>query len=216
MTDRRASIEKVRRRDRGKDDDWIREFLARASFGFLATVADGRAFLNSNLFAYDAEGHRIYVHTARTGRTPENVARGGPGTFSAAAMGRLLPAAEALEFSVEYAAVVAFGELHPVVDAAEKRRALERVMEKYAPHLEPGRDYRPITDAELARTAVHRLDITAWSGKEKAAEPGFPGAYSLPAIRPPVRIARDAEETLACATGAPEGAATPGRHGGEP
>jgi uncharacterized protein len=176
----------MRRRDREQDDAWIRAFLARASFGFLATVADGTPFLNSNLFVHDDENHRIYLHTARTGRTPENVARGGSAAFSAAAMGRLLPASEALEFSVEYASVVVFGRILPVAAEDEKRRALEMVMAKYAPHLEPGTDYRPITPAEVARTSVHRLDIEAWSGKRKVAEEAFPGAYRLPELAPAV------------------------------
>lgn len=176
-------VHRLRRRDRGRDDEWIRGFLSWAPFGFLATVADDRPFLNSNLFVYEPESHCIYLHTARTGRTPQNVARGGLATFSAAVMGRFLPAPEALEFSVEYAAVVAFGETRPVTDREERRRAMEFVMRKYAPHLEAGADYRAITAKELTRTGVHRLDIDVWSGKEKVAPPDFPGAYRLPSDR---------------------------------
>lgn len=168
-----------RRRDRGQDDGWIRAFLHGAPFGFLATVDEGRPFLNSNLFLYRDEEHAIYFHTARTGRTPENVARGGRCCFSAASMGRFLPAREALEFSVEYAAVVVFGTIAPVDALAARRRALEGIMARYAPHLKPGRDYRRITDDELRRTAVHRLDIESWSGKENTADPDFPGAYHI-------------------------------------
>lgn len=177
---REREVHRLRRHDRGKDDEWIKGFLSWAPFGFLATVADDRPFLNSNLFVYESESHCIYLHTARTGRTPQNVAQGGLATFSAAFMGRFLPAQEALEFSVEYAAVVAFGESHPVTDEGERRRAMESVMRKYAPHLEPGADYRAITAKELARTGIHRLDIDVWSGKEKLAPPNFPGAYRLP------------------------------------
>jgi nitroimidazol reductase NimA-like FMN-containing flavoprotein (pyridoxamine 5'-phosphate oxidase superfamily) len=103
-------------------------------------------------------------------------------------MGRLLPADEALEFSVEYAAVVVFGTVRAVRDPEEKRRVLERIMTKYAPRLLPGRDYRPITDGELRRTAVHSLEIEAWSGKEKVAPRDFPGAHRLPAFEPPVLL----------------------------
>lgn len=177
--------EAVRRRDRAKDDEWIREFLRRAPFGFLATVEDGRPFLNSNLFVYDEDAHAIYVHTARKGRTRSNVDQRGPVAFSAAVMGRLLPAAQALEFSVEYSGVVVFGTAAPVTDDAEKRRALDLVLAKYAPHLEPGRDYRPTTQAELDRTGVHRIDIETWTGKEKVAPADFPGAYMAPTLLPP-------------------------------
>ncbi len=56
-------------------------------------------------------------------------------------------------------------------------------MKKYAPHLEPGTDYRPIAPDELIRTAVIRIDIDAWSGKEKKEAPGFPGAYWFKDVR---------------------------------
>lgn len=183
-------IAALRRRDRGKNDGWIRAFLREVPFGFLATVHDGEPFLNSNLFVYVEEDHALYFHTARTGRTPENVAQGGRCSFSAASMGRFLPADTALEFGVEYCSVVAFGNVCVVSDPGERRKVLERIMEKYAPHLEPGRDYRPITDQELRRTAVHRMVIDAWSGKELASEPGFPGAYDLPRPGPPFRPRR--------------------------
>lgn len=175
-----------RRRDRAQEDTWIQAFLTRAPFGFLATVAERRPLLNSNLFVYEASEHAIYLHTARTGRTPEQVARGGPAAFSAAVMGRLLPAPEALEFSVEFASVVCFGRIEPVPGPQGKRAFMEALMRKYAPHLEPGRDYRAITDEELARTAVHRLRIDAWSGKEKVADADFPGAFAPRVPRPPI------------------------------
>jgi uncharacterized protein len=174
-----AALASPRRSDRGQDDGWTRTFLEQALFGVLATVHEGRPFLNSNIFAYDPEGHRIYLHTARTGRTPGNAAEGGAATFTAAVMGRMLPAETALEFSVEYAAVVVFGTIRTADDEAEKRHGLELIMRKYAPHLEPGRDYRAITGAELTRTAVHSLEIEAWSGKQKVVAPDFPGAYTM-------------------------------------
>lgn len=181
------AIEEMRRSDRSKESSWIRAFLRQAPFGVLATVADGAPLLNSNLFWFDeSDGEdRIYLHTARVGRTPKQADAGGPATFSAAVMGRFLPAAEALEFSVEYAAVVVFGTLAPVPDTSEKRRVLAGIMAKYAPHLDAGKDYRAITTKELKRTAVHRLDIERWSGKEKVVAPDFPGAYGLPVPSPP-------------------------------
>ena len=54
------------------------------------------------------------------------------------------------------------------------------LLDKYAPHLRPGRDYRATTDEELTRTAVYRVDVETWSGKQKEVEPDFPGAFALP------------------------------------
>lgn len=177
---------RVRRRDRGKDEAWVRELLEAAPFGFLATVgAGGQPFLNSNLFVYDRERHCIYLHTHRTGRTRDNLAAPEKVAFAVAGMGRLLPAPEALEFSVEYAGVTAFGTGRIVGDDDEASRALQKLLDKYAPHLRPGRDYRATTDDELARTTVYRIDIETWSGKQKEVEPDFPGAFEMPELPVP-------------------------------
>ncbi len=176
----------IRRRDRGKDEAWVRSFVERAPYGFLATADEsGQPFLNSNLFVYDAQRHCIYLHTHRTGRTRSNLEKGERVAFGIAAMGRLLPAPEALEFSVEYSGVTAFGRGHIVSDPEEARVALQMLLDKYAPHLEPGRDYRATTDDELKRTAVYRVEIEAWSGKQKEVEADFPGAFDLPPLPVP-------------------------------
>ena len=167
----------VRRADRARDDDWIRAMLHRAAYGALATVHDGQPFINTNLYAYDEAGHVIYTHTARVGRTQANVQADDRVCFSVSSIGRLLPADEALEFSVEYAGVTVFGRGTLVAADDEARHGLQLLLDKYAPHLRPGVDYRPISDDELARTAVYRIDIDSWSGKQKQAEPDFPGAF---------------------------------------
>jgi nitroimidazol reductase NimA-like FMN-containing flavoprotein (pyridoxamine 5'-phosphate oxidase superfamily) len=168
----------VRRRDREVTDEaWIRALLHRAAFGSLATVHDGQPFLNMNLFVYDEAAGVIYMHTARTGRTRANVEEEEPVCFAVSEMGRMLPAKVALEFSVEYAGVVVFGRAAVVADEGEAREALQRLLDKYFPHLRPGPDYRPITAEELARTTVYRIRMERWSGKQKAVGDDFPGAF---------------------------------------
>jgi nitroimidazol reductase NimA-like FMN-containing flavoprotein (pyridoxamine 5'-phosphate oxidase superfamily) len=177
---------RLRRRDRGKDEAWVRSFMQRAPYGFLATVGeDGQPFLNSNIFVYDAGRHCVYLHTHRTGRTRDNLDGGDRVTFAVAAMGRLLPAPEALEFSVEYAGVTAFGRGRVVDDPDEAKAALQMLLDKYAPHLRPGEDYRASTDEEMARTAVYRIDVETWSGKQKEVEADFPGAFDMPTLPVP-------------------------------
>lgn len=174
----------MRRHDRAMDEDWIRAFLATAPVGVIATVHEGQPFLNSNLFVYDEARHAIYLHTARTGRTRGNIEADERVAFTAFEMGRLLPADEALEFSVEYSGVVAFGNATVVTDAEEAEEGLQLLLDKYAPQLRPGRDYRPITPDELQRTSVMRIDVVAWSGKRKEAESDFPGAFRYRAEPP--------------------------------
>jgi uncharacterized protein len=170
--------EYVRRTDRAVEDEaWIREFLHHAPIGYLATVHEGQPFINSNLFVYDEAAHAIYLHTARFGRTRSNVEADERACFTVSEMGRLLPADEALEFSVEYSGVAVYGKAAIIEDSAEAKHALQLLLDKYAPHLKPGVHYRPTTDDELKRTAVYRVQIDAWSGKRKVAEPDFPGAF---------------------------------------
>ncbi len=174
----------VRRSDRAVDDDgWIKHFLHHAAVGTLATVYDGQPFINSNLYVYDEAQHVIYIHTARVGRTRANIEHSQKVCFSIMSMGRLLPAAEALEFSVEYSGVIIFGEGFVVDDEGEAKTALQALLDKYAPHLQPGEDYRPPVKEELARTAVYRINIIDWSGKKKEVAHDFPGAYFYDDVR---------------------------------
>jgi uncharacterized protein len=176
----------LRREDRGMSDDTqIRDFLHHAPYGVLAVTHEGQPFLNSNLFVFDEAEHAIYLHTAHVGRTQAIFEAAGayaeiPVCFSTFAMGRLLPADEALEFSVEYEGVTVFGRGRLVTDYPGMRRMLQLLLDKYAPHLRPERDYRPIHDDELKRTAVFRIGIESWSGKKKQVGPDFPGAFVYP------------------------------------
>lgn len=171
-------INQVRRTDRAvTDDDWIRAQLHHAPFGVLATVHEDQPFVNHNLFVYDEAQQVIYMHTARVGRTQANVEKHQKVCFSLSEMGRLLPAEVALDFSVEYSGVVVFGTASIIHDPAEATRALQLLLDKYFPHLQPGVDYRPITPEELSRTSVYRIAIEHWSGKQKKVADDFPGAF---------------------------------------
>lgn len=181
----RPEVTEPRRRDRGKDEAWIRAMLERAPYGVLAVATEaGPPHLNSNLFAFDADDAALCLHTARAGALADATATPAEAAFTVFEMGRLLPADEALEFSVEYSGVVVRGLCTRVDDPEEEERCLQAILDKYAPHLRPGRDYRPIVPGELRRTAVYRLDIREWSGKAKEAPAGFPGAYRYEDVAP--------------------------------
>jgi nitroimidazol reductase NimA-like FMN-containing flavoprotein (pyridoxamine 5'-phosphate oxidase superfamily) len=170
-------LNQIRRRDRAQDDVWIRAFLHSGAWGTLATVSEGQPFLNTNLYVYDENAHAIYLHGARIGRTRSNIEQGGPVCFNVSEMGRVLPDEIALEFSLEYAGVTIFGRAVVVENVGEKARALQLLLDKYAPHLEPDRDYRPANPDELNRTSVFRIDIESWSGKSNVKAADFPGAF---------------------------------------
>jgi nitroimidazol reductase NimA-like FMN-containing flavoprotein (pyridoxamine 5'-phosphate oxidase superfamily) len=176
----------VRRTDRVvTDEEWIEEMLRAAPFGVLAMVRDGQPFVNMNIFVYERATKCIYLHTARDGQTRSNVEQWGRVCFAVSEMGRLLPAVYARNFSVEYAGVIAYGTAEIVGDEAECGRALQMLLDKYAPHLKADIHYRPITSAEIAQTSVYRLRIERWSGKRKVAPPDHPGAFMFGQLAPP-------------------------------
>ena len=177
-----------RRRDRSKDEAWIRAFLHRGEAAVLSAVVDGHPFSLPRIYVFDEARDAVYVHGAFGGETgrvmsQEGEGAGVPMTLTVFEMGRLLPADEALEFGVEYASVVVSGRASEVEDSQESTHGLELLMEKYAPHLEAGKDYRPVAPDEVARTSVIRVDIQAWSGKQKTAADDFPGAYRFKEVR---------------------------------
>lgn len=175
---RETDLSRVRRLNRQvKDESWIRDFLARAPMCTVATVRGEQPFLNANLFVYDADAHVLYFHTAGEGRTRSNIEVNGRVCVSVSELGRLLPAARVTDYSAEYASVTLFGTARIVTDPAEARSVLQRQLQKYFPHKQPGRDYQPFTDAEMSRPTIFRVEIEEWSAKRRQEAEGFPGAF---------------------------------------
>ncbi len=168
----------VRRHDRAiYDEDWIAALLARAEYGVLSTCQDGWPFSVARNFVYDRSRHCVYLHGARKGRTFENVQHGARATFNVSEPGRLLPAERAMNMSTEYSGVVIFGYVALVDDPVEATGALHALAGKYFPHLQRGEDYEPVSEVDLKVTAVLRLDIETWSGKQKKVAEDSPGAF---------------------------------------
>lgn len=167
----------IRRKERSKDVDWIRAFLARAEFGTMATAKGDQPFLVTRNFAYDQAAHAIYMHGAKKGRTYDSAMEVPLVCFSASEAGRLLPAKHAASLGTEFGGVVVFGRLHVVEDSAEAKHGLQLLCDKYFPHLKPDVDYETTTETDLKVTAVLRIDIDSWSGKERKVPEDYPGAF---------------------------------------
>lgn len=160
-----GSPNRMRRSELSQDEDWIIAFLQRVQVGHVATRCDEQPFITPTSFWYDPGRHEIYFHSNISGRLRANSERHPQVCFEASQMGRLLPSNVALEFSLQYESVVAFGRIRLLQEDEEKRRALYGLIEKYFPGMQPGREYRPISDSELKRTAVYAIAVESWSGK---------------------------------------------------
>ncbi len=181
MSNAPKPINQPLRMDRDKNDAWIKAMLKRVPFGMVATEYNGQPFIKPTVFVYDEDAHAIYIHGALVGRMRTNIERNPRVSFSIAEMGRLLPADTAMGVGVEYASVVVFGNLAVLSSAIQAKKALQMLLDRFFPHLMPGVDYREILPEELDQTAVYRLKIESWSGKEELASADFPGAFSYQA-----------------------------------
>ena len=181
MNDQLKPINQPLRKDRAKDDTWIKAYLKRVPFGMLATEYEGQPFIKPTLFVYDEAEHAIYIHGALQGRMRTTLELNPRVSFCIAEMGRLLPADTAMEVGVEYASVVVYGRAELLSDADQARHGLQLLLDRYFPHLKPSIDYREILPQELDITAVYRIKIESWSGKEDRAKDDFPGAFTYQA-----------------------------------
>lgn len=163
------------------DEQWIIDFLTDQKTGVLGLINDDEPHLVTQLFVYNHDDTAIYLHGAQDGQAYDIVKRDEPAaaTFTTHAFGRFIPAEQPVNFTVEYASVVANGTISLIGDATDKRGVLEQVMEKFAPHLTPGEDYQEISNESINRTAVYRLNVESWSAKQGKKDPDHPGAYDL-------------------------------------
>jgi len=149
-----------------RGDEWIRAFLRTAKVGHIASSRNGQPFLNPSTFWFDEENHQIVFHSNITGRVRSNLESSPRVCFEASELGRMLPSNVALEFSLQYRSVIVFGTARLITDPVEARRVLSGLIQKYFPKMQPGKEFREITDKELNRTSVYAIKIEEWSGKE--------------------------------------------------
>jgi nitroimidazol reductase NimA-like FMN-containing flavoprotein (pyridoxamine 5'-phosphate oxidase superfamily) len=149
-----------------RDDEWIRDFLRRGQIAHIATVRDHQPFVTPSTYFYDEDNHRLIFHSNIVGRIRANIENQAQVCAEVSELGRLLPSNVALEFSLQFRSVMAFGPATILEDEQEKRKVLHKLIVKYFDKMEPGREFRPATDKELKRTSVYEIKIESWSGKE--------------------------------------------------
>lgn len=149
-----------------KDEGWIKAYIKTAKIGRIATSVDGQPFINTSTFWYDEANQQIVFHSNLAGRIRSNLEHNPKVSFEASELGQLLPSNVALEFSLQYKSVIAFGTARVVNDPEEAKRLLYGLISKYFPTLKPGQEYREITEKELRATSVYAIKIEEWSGKE--------------------------------------------------
>jgi hypothetical protein len=149
-----------------RDDTWIKSFLHRSMIGHVGHMSGNQPFITPLNFWFDDENHRVIFHSNISGRIRSNLENHPLICFETSEYGRFLPSNAALEFSLQYRSVMIFGTVNVITEPNIKKQMLENLIAKYFPEMRAGKEYRPITPKELARTSVYSLLIDSWSGKE--------------------------------------------------
>lgn len=156
----------TRYRDRARyDRDTVHRILDEALICHLGYARAGHPVVLPTTHARVDE--TLYLHGS-TGSGPV-LAAGLPVCVTATLVDGLVLARSALHHSMAYRSVVVIGAARLVDDEAEKRLALDALLD----HVAPGRsaDARPANRRELAATAVLALDLIEVSAKVRAGGP---------------------------------------------
>jgi nitroimidazol reductase NimA-like FMN-containing flavoprotein (pyridoxamine 5'-phosphate oxidase superfamily) len=160
----------TRARERASwDRELVHSILDEGYLCHLGFVRDGAPVVLPTLYA--RVGERLYVHGS-TGSRPLRGAgqeEGLPVCLTVTHVDGIVLARSAFHHSINYRSVVVHGTAYQVTDPAERRRALDAVVD----HVVPGRaaDSRPPDAKELAATAVIRLDLDEVSAKVRRGGP---------------------------------------------
>ncbi len=160
---------RVRRRpDRGRyDRATVYAILDSALLCHVGYNIDGLPYVTPTLFW--REGDRLYWHGSSASRMLRNQAAGIPVCLTVSHIDGLVVARSGFHHSLNYRAVMAFGNAAIVSDAAAKTAALNGFVER----LYPGRNrqIRPILPQELKATTLMSMVIDEVSAKIRSGGP---------------------------------------------
>jgi nitroimidazol reductase NimA-like FMN-containing flavoprotein (pyridoxamine 5'-phosphate oxidase superfamily) len=130
-------------------------------------VDGGQPFVIPSTYARD--GGRLLLHGSAASRMIRALASGAPACVTVTHLDGLVLARSAFHHSMNYRSVVVLGPATEIVDPAEKRRALEAIVE----HVAPGRtaEARSPSEAELRGTRVVALPLDEASAKVRTGPP---------------------------------------------
>lgn len=133
--------------------------LRRGTSGVLAVLGDG-GYPYTVPLSYVYDGEKIFFHCAKTGHKLDAIRRESKVSFCVLDVDQVVPA----EYTTYYRSVVAFGRARVLEDVSEKRKALEKLAEKYSPELERGRSLE--IDKQFAGVCMVEIQIEHLTGKE--------------------------------------------------
>ena len=141
------------------DQSEIEGLLHEALVGHIAMCKDDEPYLVAVNFVY-RDGN-IYFHSSPRGQKIEFLEANPRVCFAVERVVRFARGPEACNFSTRYVSAMAHGTARFLDDTAEKKQALNWLVEKYA----QGEPYAPVPDRRLHEVAVVEITVERLSGK---------------------------------------------------
>ncbi|CAN5866573.1 hypothetical protein BH24GEM1_BH24GEM1_11530 [soil metagenome] len=134
---------------------------------------EGQPYVMPMSYHYDpAEPRRIYLHGARAGRIVQQLRSGAQVCVTVTILDGLVYSRTALYHSMNYRSVVCFA--RATGEDIDVGGVLERMVSRYFPGRESGRDYEPAPRAHIEATGLVGLVIEDWSAKARTGGPTGP------------------------------------------
>ncbi|EJE7233922.1 pyridoxamine 5'-phosphate oxidase family protein [Clostridium sporogenes] len=143
-------------------EERLNDLLSRVQTGSLATLnADDTPYNTPVHFVYINEC--IYVHGLPKGQKIDNIIRDSKVGFTVYDMQELLFDANGkpCDTNTKYESAIATGSAALVEDMGEKKMVLQKIVEKYTPHLTDA----PLPENMVRGTAVIRIRVAELTGK---------------------------------------------------
>ena len=143
-----------------RDPNAVREIMEKAAVCRIGLSDDGMPYVVPMNFGLGE--NCLYLHCAAEGRKLDIIRRNNRVCFEMDLLREVVRGESACSFSARYESVIGFGRAAIVEEAAEKRAALDRIMEHYG-------EQGPFTyqDDILAKTTVIRIVIESLTAKRR-------------------------------------------------
>jgi len=162
----RSKVKRLHERGR-YDRDTVYAILDAAMMAHIAYVIDGQPYVTPTAFWRD--GDVLYWHGSSASRMLRTQSAGIPVCVTVTHLDGLVLARSGFHHSINYRSVMAFGKARKVEDIDEKRRELNRFIDR----IYPGRNdtMRGIEDQELKATTLLAMEIEEASAKVRVGPP---------------------------------------------
>lgn len=149
--------------------------LAQGSVAHAGFVVDGQPYVIPFSYHFDpAAPDKLYLHGGPGSRALRHLASGAEVCVTVTLLDGLVYSRTALDHSMNYRSVVAFGAARRVTERSEKERIFEHMIRRYFPGRTRGRDYQAATPEQLDATALVEIQIQEISAKMRSGGPTGP------------------------------------------